>query len=102
MGSRKRHDPHRNGRLKAALAALSDGCVQRTLEISAASTNSLLPALLRPKKNGPGDAATGKYAMPANAAKKLTERAVDVVDSVCIFQPLGSLSQKSCRADFVS
>ena len=54
------------------------------------------------EKNGPGDAATGKYAMPANAAKKLTERAVDVVESVCIFQPLGSLSQKSCRADFVS
>jgi len=37
-----------------------------------------------------------------HTAKKLTERAVDVVESVCISQPLGSLSQKSCRADFLS
>ena len=55
------------------------------------------------EKTGPGDAATGKYAMAANKqVEKLTEHAVNVVESVCILQQLGSQSQKSCQADCAS
>ena len=50
-----------------------------------------------------GNAATGKYAMAANRqVEKLAEHAVDVVESVCILQQLGSQSQKSCQAAFAS